>query len=316
MLAFPVAVSAALMTAAIILWGFGRWLPQLRSSLTLAGGTAAGHAGWVVMSELSVADPNAGMSEVLRSAVSTLATPREAGHWVVLILLLSSLVAGAVTVFQKHGVATMTDSRQHNIWRHVLVWAVIYSATLVRLLWGSVYLTRRWSPGVAVGMVAAHVVALLVILIASQPPSSPQFGAWRFLWITLAASAACGVIGMSGSAVYAQWLATGVASLLLCTVFRWRHRSGGIVEEWPVGMILLVVGIHLWLAHFYAELSLLDGALLLGSIAAGAVYGAGGESRSIWLTRVLPAVACVSFAVAAVGHSGLTLSRALANPTW
>ena len=316
MWAFPVALSASLLVTSLLLWLLGRWFPGSRMGPALALGVAAGHFGWAAANDFSASSPESGVIENLRATLSTFSSPREAVQWVVPILLLLSVATLLPALWRRGAVKGSDQPVEQGHWIRTILWAGIYAGTLLRLLWGSVYLTRRWSTLEAVATIAVHAIALVAIQGMSRQPPNNRVRAWRFALISVAAGAACGVIGMSGSAVYAQLLATGIASLLLCTVLAWRERASDQRREWPIGMILFVVGVHLWLGHYFAELSLLDCSLLIGAVAAGGLFGAGGTALPAWWNRVLPAIVSVALSLAAVAHAGITLSRALANPGW
>jgi hypothetical protein len=193
------------------------------------------------------------------------------------------------------------------------MWSGIYAGALVRLLWGSVYLTRQWSAKVAIFTIAGHVAALVFALIQGRSPTGARPFAIRLFLITGASGALFAVIGMSGSAVYAQLAATAGVAIFICSVFAWWQRSGIQSQQFPIGMILLVLGYHLWLAHFFAELTLVNGALLLGAVASCSSF-AWSESRGIWLARIWPIVLGIGLAMTALGHAGYILSQRLANP--
>ena len=316
MWAFPVALSASLLVTALLLWLLGRWFAGSRMGPALALGGAAGHFGWAASNEFSASSPESGVTENLRATLSTFSSPHEAVQWVVPILLLLSVAALVQALWRRRALNGSEQPAEQGHWISTILWAGIYAGTLLRLLWGSVYLTRRWSTLEAVATIAAHVIALVVIQGTSRPSANNRVRVWRFALITVAGGAACGVIGMSGSAVYAQLLATGIASLVLCTVLALWERASDQKREWPIGMILFVVGTHLWLGHYFAELSLLDSSLLIGAIAAGSLFGAGGVSLPAWLNRVLPAIVCLALSLAAIAHAGITLSRTLSNPGW
>jgi hypothetical protein len=316
MLAFPVALSASLLVTALLLWLLGRWFPGSRMGPALVLGVAAGHFGWAASNEFSASSPESGVTENLRTTLSTFRSPREAVQWVVPILLLLSVATLLPALWRRGAVKGSDQPVEQGHWIRTILWAGIYSGTLLRLLWGSVYLTRRWSTLEAIATIAVHAIVLVAIQGMSRQPSNNRVRAWRFVLISVAGGAACGVIGMSGSAVYAQLLATGIACLLLCTVLAWWERASDQKIEWPIGMILFVVGTHLWLGHYYAELSLLDSSLLIGAMAAGSLFGACGVSLPAWLNRVLPAIVCLALSLAAIAHAGITLSRTLSNPGW
>lgn len=316
MWSLPVALVSSLLVTTLTLWLAKRWTPDSRMRLALAWGTAAGHAGWTASYEFSASSPESGWGEVLRATLSTLSSPREASQWVVPILLLLSVceLAGGLWRARRAAGATSRHTQSHGI--RIGVWAVVYAGTLLRLLWGSVYLTRRWSMQEAIATISAQVVVLLCIMLVSRPPVNNRVRAGRYALILVASGAACGVIGMSGSAVFAQLLATAAVSLLLCSLVAWWERKAESSNEWPIGMILFVVAVHFWLGHYFAELSILDGSLLRGAIAAGALFGVGGDGISPRWNRILPAVVSLLLTAAALGHAAFTLSRTLANPGW
>lgn len=316
MWSLPVALVSSLLATVMSLWLTRRWSPDFRMGFAFALGTAAGHAGWTASNEFSASSPENEWGEVLRTTLSTLFVPREASQWVVPILLFLCVCELVCGLWRARSVNELATPHSRAPWIRTGFWAVVYAGTLLRLLWGSVYLTRRWSLLEAIVTISVQVVVLLSIQLMSRQPTSNRVQAWRYVLILVASGAACGVIGMSGSAVFAQLLLTAVVSLLLCTVLAWWERTSEQKVEWPIGVILFVVAVHLWLGHYFAELSVLDSSLLLGAVAAGALYGAGGDSVSPWWNRVLPAVVSLVLSAAAVGHAGLTLSRTLANPGW
>lgn len=316
MWALPVALSSSLLVTAIVLWFQRRVFPNTRMSIALAAGTAGGHIGWAAANEFSAASSESSMGETLRAILRTFTSPSEAVHWVVPILLLSSVAVLVWGLWQRRPLNSAEQKSLRRNWLGVVFWMCVYAGTLVRLLWGSVYMTRRWSMTETVVTIAVHVAILTFILLASRQPANNRFLAGRFILATITGSAACAVIGMSGSAVYAQLLATAVASLVLITGLVWWQRNSDQPLGWPVGMVLLVVVSHLWLGHYFAELTLLDGALLLGSLGAGAVLGWGGESRSAWFNKALPVFVSLALSLAAVADAGIRLSRTLSNPSW
>lgn len=314
MLPLLVTIGCALASSVLVLWTTGQFIPRRRLSWTIAGGTVAGHVAWTAMNELAAADPSSGVGSVIRSTIATFATPREAGQWIVIVLL----VAGAGELLSRDVRQPKVDATDSpRSWSRVwngLIWGFIYAGALLRLLWGSVYFTREWSVAVAGGIVAGHVLVLLSIAALDRQTVRPRIQAMRLSLMTLAIAAASVVIGMSGSAVYAQLTLTAVASLCVCSWFAWRQPPAAERQFIPMGMILLVVGYQLWLSHFFAELKLVDGGLLMASLAASSMYGWGSDSRATWLTRVLPATATIAFSLMAVTHAGITLAQALANP--
>ena len=316
MWSFPVAILSSLLVTVLTLRLARRWSPDSRMGLALAWGTAAGHLAWTASNEFSASSPESGWGEALRATLSILFSPREASQWVVPILLLLGVCELIGGLWRSRRSAGTTAPRSGVAWIRIGLWAVVYAGTLLRLLWGSVYLTRRWTVLEAIVTIAIQVVGLLVILLVSRLPGNGRVLGWRYAAILIASGAACGVIGMSGSAVFAQLLSTAVVSLLLCSILAWWERASEPAREWPIGMILLVISMHIWLGHYFAELSVLDGCLLQGAVAAGALFGAGGDSRSLWWNRVLPSVVSVVLSATAVGHAAFTLSKTLANPGW
>lgn len=316
MWSLPVALLSSLLVTALSLWLARRWAPGSRVGLALALGTAAGHAGWTTATELSAASPESGWGEVLRSTLSTFYSPREASQWVVPILIFLSVCELINGLWRGRAGLGAIAPRTRGPWIRIGLWAVVYAGTLLRLLWGSVYLTRRWSVLETIVTISVQVVVLLSILFVSRSPGNTRVLGWRYALILVASGAACGVIGMSGSAVFAQLLSTAAVSLFLCSIVAWWKRTSEPTGEWPIGMILFVIAVHLWLGHYFAELSVIDGSLLLGAIAAGALFGVGGDSISVWWNRVLPSMVSLALSAAAVGHAAVTLSRTLANPGW
>ncbi len=159
---------------------------------------------------------------------------------------------------------------------------LLFSGVLVRLLWGSVYLKRRWSLGEAIFMVAMHVLPWGLVMAKGRAKTDSRIRAIQWSFASMVGLAASAVIGMSGSAVYAQMMAISSVGFLVVSVYAWARSKHPESDRLPVVMMTLVFAVHLWLAHFFAELKLVDGASLLGAWFAIVLYGPASARSPKW----------------------------------
>lgn len=291
----------------LALRGRSSWLA---STWMLAIGLASGHGAWLVANEYAVAGSEAGWISVLSAAFRVLRAPQEAAHWLAPILL----GAAAVCTIARGGGAIQPDGGSDAVGRKRIlgmVWALLFGLILLRLLWGSVYLTRRWSLLVAAGMVGSHAIPWAVFVAWARRPATTRVRGMEWFGATSVMMAASAVIGMSGSAVYAQLAALAGLGFVIAGLFLGLPNGRTSVDRFPMEMVSVVMASHLWLAHFFAELRLVDGLLLWCALGAVGWYGQAAERhpKRAWLSIM----AGLMLALVAVGHAAWTLRQSLAN---
>ncbi len=248
---------------------------------------------------------------MFRSAVDAILQPREAAHW--LILLLASLGLTSLLL------APLKSDRPTAILFQGLVWACLLAAALTRLLWGSVYLTRQWSTTEAIITISAEALMLTAAIVPGlrRVPAAAAPGQF-FLWTVIGVSSSL-VIGMSGSAVYSQMAMFTCLIPLTCGLFTWWTRHSQSATHLPAGFIVASLGLHLWLAHYFAELTRLNEFLLIAALVGAGWYGFLSHQSTVnvnarWLRR-LAAASSLLFAVTALVLAGKAFSDAVsANP--
>ncbi len=271
---------------------FGWLSRQARMSLAIAFAVLTSYLTVFMMEEWAIVTEPASKWSVVQSAWRTFSAPSEASQWMALVML-AGVVAAFVSCEWRRPESVANRSTAQT-WAarvaYTIIWGSLLVGTLVRLLWGSIYFKREWSTNTAIINISASVLPWVVIILMNSGVVSGVVFRWRSLLIGLSVLGSSLVIGMSGSAVYAMHtMMASLAILVVTLLLAWRSSSGDARLFLPIGMMSLVSASQLWLAHFFAELTLMNLGLLLASFFfAGVVGWSGKRPWPIWLRYVVP----------------------------
>ena len=315
------AIAVPAVFAAVIAWLFRGLQLAGRLSLAAGFGIACGILALNFNSEWNAADafpPDGDNSSAFTRAIGATATkairPRESKNWLVVLLPIAgvgSVIGWTLLRPSKESssegrpLETATRRRSKAIGMAVL-WIGLISASIVRMLWGSVYFLSQWSRETTILYVATIVFLLILTawMLSIQPSTGSTRNGWRFGLLTLVLGATTVTMMMSGS------LSLAIVGVCITSA----ATASGFLSCWNRGTVALdgwfwslSIGSLLVLGHFFAELRLVNALLLLAAVAMSGFPFSQIKSRqsTFWVQVIL----CVALAGAAVGLASATLAQ-------
>jgi hypothetical protein len=253
----------------------GRRLPSaVRLSFAMILGITAGHVGYQWCSDLELArvlgEPSS--SAVTRTWVS-FTQPTEARLWLPALLLAGLVPAGVISLLTPgRRPARPGDEVPKPSLRLIpslvsaLVALLAFAGLQLRVLWGSVYLLSEWSTTNAAVIIAGIAIVATFMATFGQLSTSRRYVSLQLL-LTAALFGTSGLVFlMSGSKTIGMLTLSGLGATFALSVLT-RLPSGDQAACFPAFATVLGFGSHLALAYFYSELTNVNTAFLILSLA-------------------------------------------------
>jgi hypothetical protein len=191
-------------------------------------------------------------------ALAKLARPHEARDWLPLLVLVAMGI-------------TLLGAAAPRTWQRWLVGlgALLCVAAPARLLGNSARVVSEWTTGERLScliLLGAAMATVWLVLSTARDDALPRV---RAVLLVLVAAGTALVMTRSGSFSYGQLAGVVGAAVAGAAVAAWRTMAPGVAGS--AGVLTMSLGGLIVLGHFYAELSVATGALLVISL-----LGAGG----------------------------------------
>ena len=259
-------------------------------------------------------DDSSAITRAIGSTVTKALRPRESKNWLVLLMPIAGVGSVIGWTLLRPSKELSNDGRSlEPVSRRrskaiglAVLWVALISASIVRMLWGSVYFLSQWSRETTILYVAAIVFLLILAawMLAIQPTMGSTRNGWRFGLLTLVFGATTVTMIMSGSLSLAIVGVCMTSAAAASGLLSGCNRGTVALDGWFWSLSL---GSLLVLGHFFAELQLVNALLLLAAVAmSGFPFSQVKSRQSTFWAQVL---LCVALAGTAVGLASATLAQ-------